>query len=96
MADTETPASDVPAEGVAPAAAAADGDEDMFAAMGMSSEMEGQENRVLNQDEIDSLLGFDEGEGTARALASRRSSTARWCLTSVCRCSRSSSTASCA
>jgi flagellar motor switch protein FliM len=66
MADPETPASEVPAEDVNPGAAApadeAGGDDDMFAAMGMAPEMEGQENRVLNQDEIDSLLGFDEGE----------------------------------
>ena len=68
MAD-ETSASETPAPELATDAATPDaanpneagGDDDMFAAMGMS-EMAGQENRVLNQDEIDSLLGFDDGE----------------------------------
>ena len=54
-------------------------------------------NRVLNQDEIDSLLGFDsDGAGDGDNPASRRSSTARWSPTNVCRCWRSCSTAWCA
>ncbi len=37
------------------------GDDEMAAAMGMGGE--GGQSRVLNQDEIDSLLGFDSGAG---------------------------------
>jgi len=47
--------------------------------------------RVLNQDEIDSLLGFDMGGGDDAAPSSTRP----WSPMSACRCSRSSSTAWC-
>jgi len=36
------------------------GDDDMAAAMGMEGEDEDGDTRILNQDEIDSLLGFDD------------------------------------
>ena len=37
-----------------------DGDDEMAAAMGMGGDGDGGQARVLNQDEIDSLLGFDD------------------------------------
>jgi hypothetical protein len=52
--------------------------------------------RVLNQDEIDSLLGFDLGEADdASAPAFAPSSTLPSSATSGCPCSRSSLTALC-
>jgi flagellar motor switch protein FliM len=66
--DSETPdAAAAPADGAAPAADAAGGDAAEWEAMlnekdGKPAE-EGTAERVLNQDEIDSLLGFDASGG---------------------------------
>ena len=53
--------------------------------------------RILNQDEIDSLLGLRRWtrKTAPSAPASARSSIRRWFPTSACRCSRSCSTAWC-
>ena len=52
--------------------------------------------RVLSQEEIDNLLGFTVGDVNLDDIpAFAPSSTPRWCPTSVCRCSKSCSTAWC-
>ena len=52
-------------------------------------------DRLLNQDEIDNLLGFtNEERRRPAARASGPSWIRRWSPTSVCRCSKSSSTGS--
>ncbi len=52
--------------------------------------------RVLNQDEIDSLLGFDLGDDDGSERSGIRAIiNSAWSPTSACRCSRSSSTAWC-
>lgn len=57
---------------------------------------DGASERILNQDEIDSLLGFDlSGTAPTTARASAPSSTRRSSRTSACRCWKSSSTAWC-
>ena len=71
----------------------------MAAAWGAETEG-GDENpappaRVLNQDEIDSLLGFDLSDGGGETHRHARSSTRPWSPTSVCRCWRSCSTGWC-
>ena len=80
-------------------------EEDLAAAWGAALEEEdgGDGNpatpdatRVLNQAEIDSLLGFDSKGGEAgRRAGSRRSSPRGWCPMNACPCWRSSSTAWC-
>ena len=56
----------------------------------------GSGERILNQDEIDSLLGFDlSDDDTATTPASAPSSIRRWSPTNACRCWRSCSTAWC-
>ena len=62
-----------------------------------SQSAKGGAERILNQDEIDSLLGFNLADVNRSATipASARSSTRRWSPTSACRCWRSSSTGWC-
>ena len=53
----------------------------------------GGAERILNQEEIDSLLGFSLADINLNENSGiRRSSTRRWSPTNVCRCWKSSST----
>ena len=63
--------------------------DDIFGGLGK----DGGSARVLNQDEIDSLLGFDDGgAGMSDGSGLPRLSIRHWYLTNGCRCSRWSST----
>jgi len=94
-----------PKGGPAPAGADGAGDDDMAAQWAAMIEDGGQfvqagnkggAERILNQEEIDSLLGFNLADITLNETrASGRSSIRRWSPTSACRCSKSSSTAWC-
>ena len=57
-------------------------------AVGADDAMDGATARVLDQDEIDSLLGLSDDGNARTTRESRRFSTPHWCRTNACRCSR--------
>ena len=86
---------------MSPASGEGDGNDEMAAQWAAMIEdgnqfvhaAKGGAERILNQEEIDSLLGFSVAASRSmRIRAFGRSSTRRWSPTSVCRCSRSCST----